>query len=236
MLATLASRGMGALSDAEGCWHLEQAVMRGAPWRLAMRVFTDKMPPLQQALFNISATEKAATPVIPPADDNAFNGSLSDETAVMAWLKKRIAVQLRLSDPASLHPNQDLLQLGMDSLLFLELSSDIQHYLGVRINAERAWQDLSPHGLTQLICSKPEATPVTSCLSGINATMSSISPYWRKHGTSSSHATICCVWWLMPTGSSESWRQRRSITSRVTICARFPRKNSASRWKNGGMN
>lgn len=66
----------------------EQAVMRGAPWRLAMRVFTDKMPPLQQALFNISATEKAATPVIPPADDNAFNGSLSDETAVMAWLKK----------------------------------------------------------------------------------------------------------------------------------------------------
>lgn len=105
MLATLASRGMGALSDAEGCWHLEQAVMRGAPWRLAMRVFTDKMPPLQQALFNISATEKAATPVIPPADDNAFNGSLSDETAVMAWLKKRIAVQLRLSDPASLHPN-----------------------------------------------------------------------------------------------------------------------------------
>ncbi|KAA0642515.1 acyl carrier protein, partial [Escherichia coli] len=126
------------------------------------RVFTDKMPPLQQALFNISATEKAATPVIPPADDNAFNGSLSDETAVMAWLKKRIAVQLRLSDPASLHPNQDLLQLGMDSLLFLELSSDIQHYLGVRINAERAWQDLSPHGLTQLICSKPEATPAAS--------------------------------------------------------------------------
>lgn len=35
MLAALASRGMGALSDAEGCWHLEQAVMRGTPWRLA---------------------------------------------------------------------------------------------------------------------------------------------------------------------------------------------------------
>ncbi len=26
----------------------------------------------------------------------------------------------------------------------------------------------------------------------------------------------------MPTGSSESWRQRRSITSRVTICALSP--------------
>lgn len=44
MLATLASRGMGALSDAEGCWHLEQAVMRGAPWRLAMRVLPTKCP------------------------------------------------------------------------------------------------------------------------------------------------------------------------------------------------
>ncbi|ECA1950216.1 yersiniabactin polyketide synthase HMWP1 [Salmonella enterica subsp. enterica serovar Virchow] len=161
-LATLASRGMGALSDAEGGWHLEQAVMRGAPWRLAMRVFTDKMPPLQQALFNAGATEEAATPVIPPADDNTFNGSLNDEMAVMAWLKKRIAVQLRLSDPASLLPNQDLLQLGMDSLLFLELSSDIQHYLGVRINAERAWQDLSPAGLTQLICAQQAATPAAS--------------------------------------------------------------------------
>ncbi|UMX54750.1 SDR family oxidoreductase [Escherichia coli] len=256
MLATLASRGMGALSDAEGCWHLEQAVMRGAPWRLAMRVFTDKMPPLQQALFNISATEKAATPVIPPADDNAFNGSLSDETAVMAWLKKRIAVQLRLSDPASLHPNQDLLQLGMDSLLFLELSSDIQHYLGVRINAERAWQDLSPHGLTQLICSKPEATPAASQpevlrhdaderyapfpltpiqhaywlgrthLIGYGGVACHVLFEWDKRHDEFNLAILekawnqliarhdmCCVWWLMPTGSSESWRQRRSITS-----------------------
>ncbi len=60
--------------------------MRGArgDWRCA---FYRQNAPLQQALFNISATEKAATPVIPPADDNAFNGSLSDETAVMAWLK-----------------------------------------------------------------------------------------------------------------------------------------------------
>lgn len=37
-------------------------------------------------------------------------------------------------------------------------------------------------------------------------------------------------------GQQRIWRQRRSITSRVTICARFPQKNSASRWKNGGMN
>ncbi|WP_373860427.1 yersiniabactin polyketide synthase HMWP1 [Klebsiella pneumoniae] len=162
MLTTLADRGMGALSDAEGRWHLEQAVMRGAAWRLAMRVFTDKMPPLQQALFNAAATEHAAIPAATPADNHAFHGSISDKAAVMTWLKNRIAVQLRLNDPASLNADQDLLQLGMDSLLFLELSSDIQHDLGVRINAERAWQDLSPHGLTQLICSQAETAPAVS--------------------------------------------------------------------------
>ncbi|MCW0135833.1 phosphopantetheine-binding protein [Escherichia coli] len=80
----------------------------------------------------------------------------------MAWLKKRIRGSAKAERSGVTASNQDLLQLGMDSLLFLELSSDIQHYLGVRINAERAWQDLSPHGLTQLICSKPEATPAAS--------------------------------------------------------------------------
>ncbi|VFS18039.1 non-ribosomal peptide synthase (yersiniabactin siderophore biosynthetic protein) [Escherichia coli] len=196
----------------------------------------------------------------------------------MAWLKKRIAVQLRLSDPASLHPNQDLLQLGMDSLLFLELSSDIQHYLGVRINAERAWQDLSPHGLTQLICSKPEATPaasqpevlrhdaderyapfpltpiqhaywlgrttslamaaspVTSCLSGINATMSSISPILEKAWNQliARHDMLRMV-------VDADGQQRILATTpeyhipRDDLRALSPEEH-ASRWKNGGMN
>ena len=48
-----------------GAGTLNKRVMRGA-WRLAMRVFTDKMPPLQQALFNAAATEHAAIPAATP--------------------------------------------------------------------------------------------------------------------------------------------------------------------------
>lgn len=75
--------------------------------------------------------------------------------------EKADQVQLRLSDPASLHPNRDLLQLGMDSLLFLELSSDIQHhraYASMRNGRGRICLSRT-HAA---ICSKPEATPAAS--------------------------------------------------------------------------
>lgn len=159
MLAALADKGMLALSDDEGLWHLEQAIMRAAPWRLAMRVSIENMPPVQRLLF--AAPERAASApasaATPPADEGSFNGSLEDQSAVLAWISRRVAMQLRLHDASALSPQQDLLQLGMDSLLFLELSADIQRYLGVRISAERAWQDLSPAGLTQLVVKQPAA-------------------------------------------------------------------------------
>lgn len=47
----------------------------------------------------------------------------------------------------------------MNSLLFLELSSNIHHYLGVRINAKLACQDLSPGELTQLIYNNTTLSP-----------------------------------------------------------------------------
>src|SRR6218665_680902 len=87
---------------------------------------------------------------------------LHDAQAVAAWLTERIAAQLRLDDPARLSPRRDLLQLGLDSLLFLELSSDIQRQLGVRLDAERAYRDLTVAGLSQLIVDLAgEAAPET---------------------------------------------------------------------------
>ncbi|UNB78582.1 hypothetical protein MJK72_18875 [Klebsiella pneumoniae] len=166
MLATLASRGMGALSDAEGCWHLEQAVMRGAPRRLAMRVFTDKMPLLSNRLCLTSAPQKKpATPVIPPADDNAFNGSLSDETAHGGMAEKADcgSAKAERSGVTASKPGSAVIS-AWTRCSSLNPGSDIQHYPGVRINAELAWQDLSPQRTPamQLICSGPEATPAAS--------------------------------------------------------------------------
>lgn len=158
----LAAEGMGVLASAEGLWHLEQAVMRGAPWRLAMRVRPDRLDAVRRELLAAAPGEQTTAPKPSRADRTALAlpapsaEELHDLAAVAAWLTARIASQLRLDDPARLSPQRDLVQLGLDSLLFLELSSDIQRRLGVRLDAERAYRDFTVAGLSRLIV---EAAP-----------------------------------------------------------------------------
>lgn len=76
---------------------------------------------------------------------------LADAGAVAQWLAAQIAAQLRLDDPSRLSAKRDLVQLGLDSLLFLELSSTIQRRLGVRIDAEQAYREMTIAGLSRLI-------------------------------------------------------------------------------------
>ncbi len=143
----LAASGMGVLSDEEGLWHLEQAIMRGAPCHLAMRLLPDRLDPIRRLLV----ADAPARPS-PPADEASSPlPALDDRMAVQDWLTRRIAAQLRIVDPARIAPARDLLQLGLDSLLFLELRSDIERSLHVKIDAERAYRDLSVAGLTGLI-------------------------------------------------------------------------------------
>ncbi|CAD0330451.1 type I polyketide synthase [Xanthomonas hortorum] len=160
----LATSGMGLLASTEGLWHLDQAVMRAAPYRLAMRVLSERLDPQRRALLapvvgtappvRSASNAKAARAGNATPDQATLSPAptdLHDAAAVSAWLSERIAAQLRLDDPSRLSPGRDLLQLGLDSLLFLELSSDIQRQLGVRLDAEHAYRDLSVTGLTTLI-------------------------------------------------------------------------------------
>lgn len=160
----LAEDGMGVLSDAEGLWHLEQAVSRAAPYRLAMRVLPERLDAARGRLLGLkplpplhSAVTSSATATSPteaqhgPAVTDLSPDKLGNVDAVAQWLTAQIAAQLRLDDPARLSPRRDLVQLGLDSLLFLELSSTIQRRLGVRIDAGKAYKDLSIDGLSRLI-------------------------------------------------------------------------------------
>ncbi|WCM94110.1 SDR family oxidoreductase [Acidovorax sp. NCPPB 2350] len=164
----LAAGGMGLLASAEGLWHLEQAAMRGAPYRLAMRVLPERLDAERRALLapttgaSAPAAAAPASPARQPAPTLAPPKDLHDAQAVAAWLTERIAAQLRLDDPSRISPGRDLLQLGLDSLLFLELSSDIQRQLGVRLDAGRAYRDLTVNGLGRLIAELAgEYTPGT---------------------------------------------------------------------------
>ncbi|WP_169734033.1 polyketide synthase [Zymobacter palmae] len=173
LLAMLAEDGMDALTDAEGLWHLEQAIMRNCPYRLAMRVRPQRMPPIQQALLYPPSGEDAPTDKDRPRRSSSstlatpsasFTGRRDDVDDIITWLKQRVVAQLRIEDPEQLQPEQDLLQIGMDSLLFLELSSDIQRQLGIRLDAEAAWQNMSIAGLARTLCADSHETTLPDAL------------------------------------------------------------------------
>ncbi|MBX8607373.1 alpha/beta fold hydrolase [Pseudomonas cichorii] len=166
--ARLAEGGMGTLQTGEGLWHLEQAIMRGAPWHLAMRVDEERIDP-RRKLFAQRHKQPAAQP---PARKNRqteaiaapilTGDALADRQALSQWLSASICRQLRLASDSAPSENQDLMQLGLDSLLFLELSSDIQRQLGIRLDAEQAYRDLSIRGLSTLLLANAGKAPVAS--------------------------------------------------------------------------
>ena len=154
--ARLAQAGMGTLSTGEGLWHLEQAVMRGAPWRLAMRIDAQRIDPARRLFAQQAGTTSPAPGKIARSHDRLpaprpTGDPASDREALQQWLSTSFRRQLRLSAEQTLTPTQDLMQLGLDSLLFLELSSTVQRELGIRLDAELAYRDLSIHGLSTLL-------------------------------------------------------------------------------------
>ncbi|MFJ4142891.1 polyketide synthase [Pseudomonas sp. NPDC089734] len=164
--ARLAQGGMGTLETGEGLWHLEQAIMRGAPWHLAMRADHERIDP-RRRLF----AQQAEQPAVQPQGKNArqtdaipapilTGEAQADRQALSQWLSASICRQLRLSSAPADH--QDLMQLGLDSLLFLELSSNIQRQLGIRLDAEQAYRDLSIRGLSALLLADAGKAPVAS--------------------------------------------------------------------------
>ncbi|MHC6227397.1 SDR family oxidoreductase [Pseudomonas sp. X10] len=154
--AKLAQAGMGVLTTAEGLWHLEQAVVRGAPWHLAMRIESQRIDPARKLFAQAqSSTASPQAAAVQPREHvlaPTLTGDRdSDLEALHSWLTLSIRSQLRLNAEQPLASRQDLMQLGLDSLLFLELSSSIQRELGVRLDAERAYRDLSIQGLANLL-------------------------------------------------------------------------------------
>ncbi|WP_342586468.1 SDR family NAD(P)-dependent oxidoreductase [Methylobacterium tarhaniae] len=169
----LAAEGMGVLTTGEGLWHLEQALLGAPAYRLAMRVDLPESDGRRRLLAQTPRPQAAppdpdrATPVAraespaqPHAPDLTGDGE-TDAPVLRDWLARRIRAQLRLDAFVAIDADQDLLRLGLDSLLFLELSAEVERALGVRLNAARAYEAMTVAGLTALILSEraPSETP-----------------------------------------------------------------------------
>ena len=146
---SLINSGMGVLSDIDGIWNLEQAIMRCAPYRIAMRLIPEKLNTVHRQFLGLESKQislkKLDTTIIKSTVD------IRDKKSVKEWLKRHIIIQLRISESKSVSEQQNLMEMGLDSLLFLELKSAIKRDLFIDIDTEKAYKNLSIEGLSELI-------------------------------------------------------------------------------------
>lgn len=151
----LKAGGMATINPREGRWHLEQALMRGNTNYVAMRVEPQLLIQrrLQEQL--ISTNPLSVTDKIRPSEfiqAPILTGDMrQDIEHLIQWLKALVITQLRIENPEIVTSTQDLLRLGLDSLLFIELSSEINKQFAIRLDVQKAYQDLTLSGLASQI-------------------------------------------------------------------------------------
>lgn len=143
LVAKLSQEGMHTLSPAEGLWHLSQSLLMGSEHAFAMNISSNSAQFAKYFTMDSQGTTVSAC------------ASLALETvATNTWLQDRVRYQLGLAESYLLEPQQDLMQLGMDSLQFLELNAAIQKQFNVKLTAEEAYQAMTIQGLEALIDTK----------------------------------------------------------------------------------
>ncbi|SFU58339.1 hybrid non-ribosomal peptide synthetase/type I polyketide synthase [Xenorhabdus koppenhoeferi] len=163
LVEKLAQDGMLPFSANEGIWHLNQSLSTTSPCYLAMRLNERHPDILRRLQSGIAAhttthTITTASASLLPADNLLYQ----DSQPRLKWLRQRVATLLRLEQPERLEPQQDLLQCGLDSLLFLELNTVLHQQFGFRLTAELAYQNMTLEGLNALIGDAlPEQAPAS---------------------------------------------------------------------------
>ncbi|PKG39105.1 hybrid non-ribosomal peptide synthetase/type I polyketide synthase [Psychromonas sp. Urea-02u-13] len=161
LINKLAEDGMHTMQAQEGLWHLSQCLLNGQTHSMAMNVESSHVN--FEGLFANNTDQKADRnlDLLCKATETALTSQKQikqikqiKQEDLPGWLTERIVYQLGLSASVAIDNTQDLLQLGMDSLQFLELSAVIQKQFNVKINAEEAYQNMSIEGLTVLIHEK----------------------------------------------------------------------------------
>ncbi|CDL80757.1 hybrid non-ribosomal peptide synthetase/type I polyketide synthase [Xenorhabdus szentirmaii] len=154
LVEKLAQDGMLPFNINEGIWHLTQSLRAPAPCYLAMRL-DERHPDISRRLqtglspyHSVAAAISVPAAVSAPSTENTRH---RDSQQRLNWLRQCVATLLRLEKPECLEAQQDLLQFGLDSLLFLELNSVIHQQFGFRLTAERAYQNMTLEGLNALI-------------------------------------------------------------------------------------
>lgn len=143
--ARLSRLGLGSLSTSDALAALDAAMTSGEP-QLTVAVFTEKPPPRREDTGGLA--ELGA--LVPEARDRA----------VREWVRAQAARLLRLASPSDLPCDRPLRELGMDSLVAVELRDLLSAGLGHPLPAGLAFDYPDVDGLARWLSAQiaPERT------------------------------------------------------------------------------
>lgn len=78
-------------------------------------------------------------PLFSKGDAQRASGKPRDEAALQAWLINMLAKRLR-ADPGQIDPEASLADFGMDSLIAIRVTSDLEKYLEIQLEPTLLWE------------------------------------------------------------------------------------------------
>ncbi|HWO20633.1 MAG TPA: SDR family NAD(P)-dependent oxidoreductase, partial [Kofleriaceae bacterium] len=181
-LGRMARGGMRGLSSDEGLALLDAALGRPdaalVPARFdaaARRAHPHGLPPLLRGLVRGPVARPLAAPAAATSSLKHRLGALSAQDrshALLAWLRAEIAAVLGIADPSTLVPERPLQELGLDSLMALELRNRLATAAATRLHATLLFDHPTPAALVRFLerhlfgdaAASPEAAPAPSLL------------------------------------------------------------------------
>ena len=164
--ARLADRGMGSWTVAQGHAILERLLASPATQVGAVRLDIARW---LEAYPSLAASPQLSALAPPPAPARREPPSITDPTQRLARIEQTIitqAIKVLRVDPARIRRTTDLMTLGVDSLLGLELRNRLEIDLGLKFPATTFWKHrridaLAAH-LLDLLGPEPQPEPTPS--------------------------------------------------------------------------
>src|SRR5262249_40275384 len=102
--------------------------------------------PMLEAHAIVPSNETARA--VPPASTKELGNGL--ERWIIAWISKRLNVTA-----STIEPSQSVLQLGLDSLVAIQFTMDLETYLGRSVGVDQLWEHPTIAALAASLGSSP---------------------------------------------------------------------------------
>nr|QDA77044.1 polyketide synthase [Jahnella sp. MSr9139] len=191
-LSRMARLGTAALSPEAGFALLDAALLRPdaslVPARLraaGTSAQPDDLPPLLRGLIRVTARRPVAAGAGAPPLLKQRLAALSDEgrdRALLDLVRAEVSTVLGHASPNAIEPNRPLQELGLDSLMAVELKNRLANATGLRLPVTLLFDHPTPSALvrrlrTEILPDEPAtAVPVFADLDRLEATLSAMTP------------------------------------------------------------